>query len=205
MKKLTFIALIAFVFLSCSHNSHPDVDEIMDGLEDVLSQLNDSSVQTIVINSGESRKIMSDIQRDSAGVMIVNVNIPDNFDNMTPDVPSFVAPVAIISVIGVFLAPVLFVFVICYFIYKNKKERNRIIYESVVTGRTLPKEFYKIRPHNARFQSAVSWLAWSIGLFVFFMVVGWDEAAPLMLIPFVIGLGKLGAFFMYDYKKDNVE
>ncbi len=37
------------------------------------------------------------------------------------------------------------------------------------------------------------------------MIVGGEDVAPLMLIPFIIGAGKMAAFFMYDYKKDNVD
>lgn len=204
MKKLTFFAVMAFLLMSCAGRHRSDVrDEVVDRIEEVMEQLNDSSFRKIVINDSDREGIVkSDVKADSAGNIIVNINIPEeDYD----DVPGFVAPVALISVIGVFLAPVMMVFFICYFIYRTKRDRNRVIYESVVSGRPLPAEFYKSRPRKIRFQSAVAWLAWSIGLFAFFMIVGGEDVAPLMLIPFIIGAGKMAAFFMYDYKKDNVD
>ncbi|MCM1093989.1 MAG: DUF6249 domain-containing protein [Lachnospiraceae bacterium] len=205
MKKLTFFVVMAFLLMSCAGRHRSDVrDEVVERIEEVMDQLNDSSFRKIVINDNDGeRRVLSDVKADSTGNIIVNINIPE--DDYDDGVPSFVAPVALISVIGVFIAPVLMVFFICYFIYRTKRDRNRVIYESVVSGHQLPAEFYKSRPRKIRFQSAVAWLAWSIGLFAFFMIVGREELAPLMLIPFIIGAGKMAAFFMYDYKKDNVD
>lgn len=205
MKKLTFVAVMAFLLMSCAGRHRSDVrDEVVERIEEVMDQLSDSSFRKIVINDNDGEcRVLSDVKADSTGNIIVNINIPE--DDYDDDVPAFVAPVALISVIGVFIAPVMMVFFICYFIYRTKRDRNRVIYESVVSGHQLPAEFYKSRPRKIRFQSAVAWLAWSIGLFVFFMIVGREELAPLMLIPFIIGAGKMAAFFMYDYKKDNVD
>ncbi|MCM1331552.1 MAG: DUF6249 domain-containing protein [Bacteroides sp.] len=205
MKKLTFFAVMAFLLMSCAGRHRSDVrDEVVERIEEVVDQLNDSSFRKIVINDNDGeRRVLSDVKADSTGNIIVNINIPE--DDYDDGVPAFVAPVALISVIGVFIAPVLMVFFICYFIYRTKRDRNRVIYESVVSGHQLPAEFYKSRPRKIRFQSAVAWLAWSIGLFAFFMIVDREELAPLMLIPFIIGAGKMAAFFMYDYKKDNVD
>lgn len=207
MKKLLLIVLAAVTLMSCGGNHRSNIKkEVKEGLEEVMVQLNDSSFRSLVINSaGENAEIVSSALPDSSGNIIVNINIPDEDAGFDDGIPGFVAPVAVISVVGAFLAPVLAVFVICFFIYKTKRDRNRIIYESVVSGHMLPKEFYHIRPRKVRFQSAVAWLAWSIGLFVFFMIVEWQEVAMLMLIPFIIGAGKMAAFFMYDYKKDNVD
>lgn len=207
MRKLLLTVLAAVTLMSCGGNHRSNVKkEVMEGLEEVMAQLNDTSFHSVVINpAGENAEIISSALPDSSGNIIVNINIPDEDADFDDGVPGFVAPVAIISVLGAFIAPVIAVFVICFFIYKTKRDRNRIIYESVVSGHTLPKEFYRIRPRKARFQSSVAWLAWSIGLFVFFMIVGWQEVAMLMLIPFIIGAGKMAAFFMYDYKKDNVD
>lgn len=202
MKKLSAFLLLAIVFVSCADNYHSKVKyDVMEGLEEIMAQLNDSDFKTIVINDA-GKDIVSDISPDSAENIIVNMNIP-KLNDVDREIPMFVAPVAVISVIGVFLCPVLIVFVICYFIYRSKKDRNRVVYESIVTGRALPVGFYKDRPKNMRFQSAVAWLAWSIGLFVFFAIIDSAEVAFLMLIPFIIGVGKLAAFFMYDYKKER--
>ncbi len=206
MNKLIFILIAAMTLMSCGGNRRSEIkDEVIKGIEEAMAQIDDSSFRSLVINSsGESAEIVTSAFPDSAGNVIVNINIPSE-NCGDDDVPSFVGPVAIISVLGAFLAPVAAVFVICYFIYKSKRDRNRIIYESVISGHSLPKEFYRIRPHKMRFQSAVVWLAWSIGLFAFFMIVGAQKVAPLMLIPFIIGAGKMTAFFMYDYKKENVD
>lgn len=202
MKKLSAFLLLAIVFVSCADNYHSKVKyDVMEGLEEIMAQLNDSDFKTIVINDA-GKDIVSDISPDSAENIIVNMNIP-KLNDVDREIPMFVAPVAVISVIGVFLCPVLIVFVICYFIYRSKKDRNRVVYESIVTGRALPVGFYKDRPKNMRFQSAVAWLAWSIGLFVFFAIIDSAEVAFLMLIPFIIGVVKLAAFFMYDYKKER--
>ena len=91
------------------------------------------------------------------------------------------------------------VFIVFYFLYRNKRDRNRVIETSLTTGHELPKEFYApFNPHR-RLQSGVAYMAWGIGLFIFFMCID-SDIAWLCIIPCIIGIGKLIAYFLYEHK-----
>lgn len=172
--------------------------ELEESINEVLAGINDSSFQKIVIESieadSEYNVSAGEPKYEKPGVVKVDVHI----DRSMPD-DWFVGYVALVAVATGPLVPIAIVFIICLFIFKSKRDRNRLIASAMEHGYSLPSEFLVPRQvPRVRLQSAINYLAWGIGIFIFFQAVGWEEASALMLIPIIIGLGKLIAYCIYE-------
>ncbi len=167
-------------------------------LNDVLVNVNDSNLQNIVVNSIEGTSeydVTADMPTyESPGTVKVDVHVEKSD-------PSdwFVGYVAIIAVITGPLIPILMVWIICYFIFRSKRDRNRVIAMAIERNYPLPDEYVMPRQTTKfRLQSAINYLAWGIGLLVFFQAVDSKEVSALMLIPIIIGIGKLLGYIVYE-------
>lgn len=115
-----------------------------------------------------------------------------------------VKPMLIIGTALTFLAPIAVVWIVCYFIYRTKRDRSRVVYESIVTGRPIPPGYFPVdRPQGATLRSAITYIAWGVGGGLFFFFVGAEEVSCLFVVPIIIGMGRLLAFFLYDYKRKS--
>lgn len=175
--------------------------ELSECLAELSDQLNDSNFQRIVIDT-----VNSDGSSDyevTAGTPEITKSGEIHVDiNVTRDKHSsdwFVGYCAIIAVLTAPVLPIAVVFIICFFIFKSKRDRNRLIALAIENGRELPKEFYIPREvPRVRLQSGINYMAWGIGLMIFFKVADCEEMAMLMLIPIIIGVGKLATYCIYE-------
>jgi len=182
----------------CVRHNDSLKSELEECLNEALATINDSSFQKIVIESIEADSkydVSAGVpQYEKPGVVKVDIHI----DRNQPD-DWFVGYVALIAVAMGPLVPIAIVFIICYFIFKSKRDRNRLIATAMQQGYNLPAEFLVPRQvPKFRLQSAINYIAWGIGLFVFFQAEGAAEVASLTLIPIIIGLGKLIAYCIYE-------
>ncbi len=209
MKRI-ILPILSILFLSvcsaCHHRSDSRQlrDEIIDELSSIVNELNDSSFNDIVILAEESGDASINVDKspltsDGKGNVLMTVQVDVEDDSMGGEFW-----VAIIcgglAIAGAFLTPILIGYFICYFIFRSKRDRNNLIREAIASGYPLPKEFFITQIPRERLQSAVKYIAWSVGLFLFFMIVGLDAIAYLCFIPMIIGLGKLTAYFLYEHK-----
>lgn len=153
----------------------------------MITSVDDSS------DSDSINVVTSGFTADDRGNLYVSISA--NNDSDYPD-EWWVSIVAITATALIFSGPILVVFIVCFFIYKSKRDRNRVIMESLATGQPLPDRFYNIPDRKPRLQPAVNYLAWSAGFFAFFLIVGGKSWAMLTLIPFIIGLGKLATYII---------
>lgn len=172
--------------------------ELAECLTEALSTINDSSFQKIVVESIEADSeydVSAGMpQYEKPGVVKIDIHV----DRSQPD-DWFVGYVALLAVATGPLVPIAIVFIICFFIFKSKRDRNRLIATAMQHGYNLPAEFLVPRQvPRVRLQSAITYLAWGIGVLIFFQAVGWEEVSALMLIPIIIGLGKLIAYCIYE-------
>lgn len=200
---------VVLLALSSSCNSRNDNrmlrDEIVSELSQIVNELNDSSFNDIVIIAEDSDDPSFSVDKsqpvsDGKGnvLMTVQIDVDDNEDTVDEYWVAIIC--GGLAIAGAFLTPILIGYFICYFIFRSKRDRNNLIREAIASGYQLPKEFFITQIPRERLQSAVKYIAWGIGLFLFFMILGVDAIAYLCFIPLIIGLGKLVAYFLYEHK-----
>lgn len=101
------------------------------------------------------------------------------------------------------------VFLICYFIYRRRTIRYRIIEKAIENNVQLPTEFYKAedaRPRRSRLQSALVWIAWGVGIITFLLIADGTDGIGFGIIPILVGIAKLITYVVEDRKKpEDVE
>lgn len=102
--------------------------------------------------------------------------------------------VLLVAVIGVFVFPCILagVVVVLTINYLNRRDvrRQQLIELSLRSGVALPREFYQ-RRRPRRLLHSLYWLAWGLGLMIFFGAAGADPVAALMVVPCMIGCAQL--------------
>lgn len=96
------------------------------------------------------------------------------------------------------------VFLICYFIYRRRTIRYRIIEKAIENNIQLPTEFYKgeeARPRRSRLQSALVWIAWGVGIITFLLIADGKDGIGFGIIPILVGTAKLITYIVEDRKK----
>lgn len=214
-KVLPILILMVITLTACDTNrnkrerlSEYIAQQISTTLENITDSTFQSTVVAMIDNTDKtSVNVRTDsVTTDSAGNRFINVYVDVDDNNEIPD-DWWIGPLVLVGTIFTLGAPIFVVFIICYFIYKSKRDRNRVISEAIAAGRQLPDSFY--RPwasddKKPRLQSGINYLAWGIGLWGFFMAVGTTGTACLMLIPIIIGLGKIVAY-IFAAKKEKKE
>ena len=114
---------------------------------------------------------------------------PFNFNGMDEFIPA-------LSIIMVFGMPVVIMFFILWFNYKNKKAKYQIISEALASGKELPAEFYAEKsPSNGHVEvltKGIKNVFLGIGLGVFLWILtGEGGIASIGFLIFCIGLGQI--------------
>ncbi len=208
---LPLLSVVLLAVCSACHTQNDNQmlrDEIVNELMQIVSELNDSSFNDIVILAENGNNTSLDIDKsqltpDGKGnvLMTVQIDVEDNEGLGGEYLVSIIC--GGLAIAGAFLTPILIGYFICYFIFRSKRDRNNLIREAISSGYALPKEFFITHVPRERLQSAVTYIAWAVGLFLFFMIINTKAIAYLCFIPFIIGLGKLLAYFLYEHKKRN--
>lgn len=211
MNKILIPALSFIVMMISSCSSRNDEkDELIQGIrEDIVSniqeamnELNDSSIRELQIqlnNSSEKVDVTTTHMIGEDGKIHVDVNVNMDDDSGTDRVAIIAV---VLGTVGFFMCPILMVGIICYFIYRSKRDRNHVINTALTTGHPLPKEFFYQSSPTIKLQSGFIYMAWATGLFLFFYMVGFESIPYLALIPFIIGVGKVVGWFI-SQKKEN--
>lgn len=207
---MLFIIMTALCSCDGKHSGQSLADDIAGQLSANLAALDDSTFRNTVITSiGDSDRAndfsvtTSDAVTDDQGNVYINVTVEQDSDKFSDE--WWIGLSAILAILLAFTAPVAAVFIVCFFIYRNKRDRNRVVMESVTTGRPLPPAYLNNNEAAPRLQPAVNYIAWSVGLFLCFGAHGWGEAALLMTIPFIVGLGKLTSYILYTSKQKKAD
>ncbi len=213
MKKflLLTLSMIILTVSSCSSSNDRMKDELMDeikadivaNIQDALKEINDSSLQELQINLENKPDDITVytshyIQDDGKIHVDVNLDVDEDRDDTVIALTAIV-----VGTIGFFLCPILMVATICYFIYRSKRERNRIISTAISTGYPLPKEFFYQHTPSVKLQSGFIYIAWATGLFLFCYLIGLESLAYLAFIPFIIGIGKIVGWYLSQKKENN--
>ena len=206
---LTSALLLSVIvgLVSCSSRTSSDdrlTNELVQCFQAATAQLNDSVFKDVVLTMKPDTVTVTAKTKTSHGNIIININ-QNKGRKGDNEVPTFVSVSAIISVVGIFLGPVLIVIAICVAILRSKRQRNQIIYEAMIHNYQLPEGFIRKAPKERRLQNAIAYIAWSIGLFIFFIMVNCNAIAMLMIIPFILGAGRLISYIVENRKKQYVD
>ncbi|WP_300302177.1 DUF6249 domain-containing protein [uncultured Muribaculum sp.] len=214
--------LLSVVTTSCDSGHKSRTDEIRESIADVMNGFRDGfydSTVVVMINdtvasAADAEMVASTISmtttgsgstftttgsgRRGSGVTTINIMLPDNANGYGSDVdssiPSFIPSVAVVGTVMVFGMPVLAIFLICYFIYRTKRARYQAVSQIVASGQPVPVGLFPQADPRAKWSSGVKYLAWGVALMLFFIARARVEFAMLMLVPIVIGVGKLLAY-----------
>lgn len=205
--KSALLLTVIVGLVSCNARTSSDdklTNELVQCFQAATTQLNDSVFKDVVLNMKPDTVTVKAKTKSDHGNIIINIT--QNKKRKGDDqVPAFVSICAITSVVGIFIGPVLIVIAICWAILRGRRQRNQIIYEAMMRNYQLPAEFYRKAPKERRLQNAFAYMAWSIGLFVFFMMVHSRAIAMLMIIPFILGIGRLVSYFIESRKKQDID
>lgn len=218
--------LLSVLTTSCG-SSRRQADEIKEIVTDVMSGLRDGfydstvvvTINDTVASAADAEMVASTISMTTTGngstftttgsgmrgtgVTTINIVLPDSYgSDIDDDVPSFVAPVAMLGTVMVFGMPVVAIFLICYFIYRTKQARYRSVSEIVASGREVPQSMFPQVDPRSKWNSGVRYVAWGVALMLFLLLGGNSELSMLMLVPLLIGIGKLYAY-RKEQKQDN--
>ena len=105
--------------------------------------------------------------------------------------------VSIVSIIVIFLlAPLLIIFVVFYFVNKNRKERYKLAQMAIQNGQPIPDEVLKGQTPNTKEESneytaGLRQIFLGIGLAIFLGIVAGKIGFGIGALVFCIGLGKV--------------
>lgn len=108
------------------------------------------------------------------------IGLSVDFDSL----PETVVP--IIAMGCVFGFPVLIIFIVFFFKYKNKKAKYRLAEQALAAGQPIPAEFFNQKLESGVLQKGISNTFIGIGLFVFLGAITKD-----------FGIGCIGLFVMF--------
>ncbi len=103
--------------------------------------------------------------------------------------------VSIVSVVVIFLlAPLLIIFVIFYFINRNRKERYKLAQMAIQNGQPIPEDILKEKQDEwdrSDYQSGLRQIFLGIGLAIFLGIAAGRIGFGIGALVFFIGLGKV--------------
>lgn len=218
MKQFRFViimiaASLALSFTSCNHR---DLDDTEIDTESIKMELTDA-IRTVygksVTDSLETTTtvVVDSVLSATAPVINVYVDVPSKSGGSMEqfDDGDFIAALAIVMVFAMpCLTFLLIIVAVLVFVYKRNRSRNAVIEQAIQAGYPLPESFYNGRQRVSRakdtelLQSAIKLIGVGALLCISFMVVFDSPFVGLMcLIPAVIGIGRLIAYFVAG--KDN--
>ncbi|MCM1021100.1 MAG: DUF6249 domain-containing protein [Muribaculum sp.] len=201
-------ALIAMIFafsaVSCSsekdENYHRVAQEIVKLVKEIDKATNDSTITQISVSSLNSNVIDNiDVVVPVDSTQRYTINVYADSDSDSP-YENFDFVAIFFGIILIFGTPIFIAVIICVAIVKIKKNSNQVLITSIEKGYKLPND--NNNTLSAKFQSGIKMIAWSVGIFMFFMVIDSMSMAVLALIPLIIGVGRLAAFYL-DKKKES--
>lgn len=194
---VTLVTLMTFG--ACDTEKGSKSEKIATGIVKLVKELDratgDSTITDMSLSVIDNDAI-SDIQVvvpvDSGQRYAINVYVDDEkASNGFLETDSWVMIIAIVFIFG---TPIFIAIIICMSIVKIKKNNNKVSIVALEKGIRLPD--LNSATLSDKLQSGIKMVAWSAGLFLFFMVVGAESVAALAIIPLLIGAGRLLVYFI---------
>lgn len=112
--------------------------------------------------------------------------------------------IAVTAIVFVFGLPLLIIFVVFFFRYKNRKAKYRLAEQALASGQQLPKNFFKEAAATDIRSKGINNIFVGIGLFIFlWAITGEFGLGCIGLLVMFTGFGQLVIF--YSQQKKNEE
>lgn len=114
--------------------------------------------------------------------------------------------VPIVAITACFGMPVLLIFLIFFFRYKNRKAKYRMAEQILASGQPLPENYFETADRKDVRSKGISNTFLGIGLFIFFWAIT-DEFSIgcIGLLITCIGLGQVVIYYTQEKKEDKKE
>ena len=112
--------------------------------------------------------------------------------------------IAVTAIVFVFGLPLLIIFVVFFFRYKNRKAKYRLAEQALASGQQLPENFFKETAATDIRSKGINNIFVGIGLFIFlWAITGEFGLGCIGLLVMFTGFGQLVIF--YSQQKKNEE
>ncbi len=105
----------------------------------------------------------------------------------TQDMGTFIAVISILSVFGL---PVLVIFIVFYFRYKNRKAKYRLVEQALARGETIPANFFE-KEKEDMYIKGIRNVCSGIGLFIFLWALIGFAIGCVGLLIMCTGIGQI--------------
>lgn len=140
-------------------------------------------------------------QTDRTLTRIVSPPLWNGFDLGSKTSETVIAVTAIVFVFGL---PLLIIFVVFFFRYKNRKAKYRLAEQALASGQQLPENFFKEAAATDIRSKGINNIFVGIGLFIFlWAITGEFGLGCIGLLVMFTGFGQLVIF--YSQQKKNEE
>ncbi len=206
MDNFSRLTIITFTFLITAlfphNNSAQAIDKTATGnIKESLILLTENfdSINS-ALDSINAQQVILENHNYSEWVELEKVRLSYEDDMMA----YYVGIIAIISsCIMIVLICAIPVFLICSFIYRKRTYRYRIIEKAIENNIPIPESILtdwesqnKGNEKSSQLQSALVWIAWGLGIIIFFLICGLYEMAGISSIPLLVGMAKLITYFI---------
>ena len=112
--------------------------------------------------------------------------------------------IAVTAIIFIFGLPLLIIFVIFFFRYKNRKAKYRLAEQALASGQPLPKNFFKEAAATDIRSKGINNIFVGIGLFIFLWAITGDFGIGCIgLLVMFTGFGQLVIHYSQQKKNDE--
>lgn len=115
--------------------------------------------------------------------------------------------ISVTAIVFVFGLPLLIVFTVFFFNYKNRKAKYRLAEQALASGQPLPEDFFKNAEKSGDIRSkGINNIFIGIGLFIFlWAITGEFGIGCIGLLIMFTGFGQLVIYYTQDSKKNDKE
>ena len=112
--------------------------------------------------------------------------------------------IAVTAIVFVFGLPLLIIFVIFFFRYKNRKAKYRLAEQALASGQQLPENFFKEAAATDIHSKGINNIFVGIGLFIFFWAITEEFSIGCIgLLVMFTGFGQLVIYYTQQSKDDT--
>lgn len=207
--KYPIIALIcAIVSIPLVASAQSSFQTTANNITEVISALSDNldSITTSLDSIGAQQVVIGD-KNNEQWLQLEKIRLQHNEEMMQ----YYVGIVAIIvGCAMLILICVLPVFIICYFIYRKRIWRYRILEKAIENKVELPEKLLEDieatqseKRAKSPLESAFMWIACGVGVMLFNIFCNNYALAGLCIIPLLVGIAKLATYFIERNNHSN--
>lgn len=214
MKKI-FHGLMAAMAVVCMVGCSGEIDadgkarlkaDVQSAIKEVVKMEAVNADDTLIVLNGSGTTVsIADVKTDSIAADSTQsyrpINVEVYYDDSALDLDDEYIT-GIVAIVSVFGGGVMVFFFLFSFWFKAKRDRNRVIETAIKNNAKIdPIIFNDFKSPRTRLHAALVWMAWGLGIVIFFLFVDAIEVIGLGAVPFFVGVAKLITYFLEDRKQ----